>query len=139
QALGLELHVLPARTVSDIDDAFSTLTRLRAGALIVSVDPFLTNNRSLIVSLAARHSVPAMYGWREFATAGGVMGYVTSLTTSHGQPAINAGQILKGAQPVDLPVQQVVKIELVLNLITARTLGLSFPLPLLGRADEVIE
>ncbi len=136
---GLQLHVLSASTPSDIDAAFKTLVQLRAGALVVSVDPFLTNQRSQIVALSAHHKVPAIYGWREFSAAGGLMSYGTSLRDSYRQSGIFTGKILKGAKPIDLPVQQVVRIELVLNLITAKTLGRTFPLALLGRADEVIE
>ena len=139
RSLGLQLHVLDASTEGEIDAAFEKLIELRAGALVVSVDPFLTNQRAQIVALAARHAVPAIYGVREFATAGGLMSYGTDLADAYRQVGIYAGKILKGAKPADLPVQRVVRVEFVINLKTAKTLGLTFPITLLGRADEVIE
>jgi putative tryptophan/tyrosine transport system substrate-binding protein len=139
RSLGLQLHVLDASTEGEIDAAFEKLIELRVGGLVVSVDPFLTNQRTQIVALAARHAVPAIYGVREFATAGGLMSYGTDLADAHRQIGIYAGKILKGAKPADLPVQRVVKLELVINLKTTKTLGLTFPITLLGRADEVIE
>ena len=139
RSLGLELHVLNARTVSEIDAAFGRLIELRAGALVVSVDPFLTNQRQHIVALAERHSVPAIYGVREFAIAGGLMSYGNDLADAYRQSGIYAANLLKGAKPAELPVQQVVKVEFVINLKTAKTLGLTFPVTLLARADEVIE
>jgi len=137
--LGLQLHVLNASTESEIDTAFRTLVELRAGALIISVDLFLNNQRAQIVALAARHAVPAIYGVREFAIAGGLMSYGNDLADAYRQSGIYAAKILKGAKPADLPVQQVVRVEFVVNLKTANTLGLTFPITLLGRADEVIE
>ncbi len=139
RSLGLELHVLNASTESEIDKAFRTLVELRAGALIVSVDPFLTNHRAQIVALAARHAVPAIYGVREFAIAGGLMSYGNDLADAYRQEGIYVGKILSGAKPADLPVQQVVRVEFVINLKTAKTLGLTFPNTLLGSADEAIE
>ena len=139
RSLGLQLHVLDASTEGEIDAAFGKLIELRAGALIVSVDTFLTSQRDQIVALAARHAVPAIYGVREFAAAGGLMSYGTDLADGYRQVGIYAGKILKGAKPADLPVQQVVRVEFVINLKTAKTLGLTFPITLLGRADEVIE
>jgi len=139
RSLGLELHVLNATTVSEIDLAFARLIELRAGGLVVSVDPFLTSQRQRIIAAAASHSVPAIYGVREFATAGGLMTYGSDLADAYRQSGIYAANLLKGARPADLPVQQVVKVELVVNLKTAKTLGLTFPITLLGRADEVIE
>jgi len=139
RSLGLQLHVLDASTEGEIDAAFGKLIELRAGALVVSVDPFLTSQRAQIVALAARHAVPAIYGVREFATAGGLMSYGTDLADVYRQVGIYAGKILKGAKPADLPVQRVVRVEFVINLKTAKTLGLTFPITLLGRADEVIE
>src|SRR5262249_4383305 len=100
---------------------------------------FLTNQRSKIVELAGRNKIPAIYGWREFSVAGGLMSYGTSLTDSYRQAGIYAGKNLKGTKPGELPVPHVVKNELVINLVTAKTLGLAVPVPLLGRADEVIE
>jgi putative ABC transport system substrate-binding protein len=139
RSLGLQLHVLDASTEGEIDAAFGKLIELRAGALVVSVDPFLTSQRAQIVALAARHAVPAIYGVREFATAGGLMSYGTDLADVYRQVGIYAGKILKGAKPADLPVQRVVRVEFVINLKTAKTLGLTFPITLLGRADEVVE
>jgi putative ABC transport system substrate-binding protein len=139
RSLGLQLHVLDASTEGEIDAAFGKLIELRAGALVVSVDPFLTSQRAQIVALAARHAVPAIYGVREFATAGGLMSYGTDLADVYRQVGIYASKILKGAKPADLPVQRVVRVEFVINLKTAKTLGLTFPITLLGRADEVIE
>jgi putative ABC transport system substrate-binding protein len=139
RSLGLQLHILNASTESEIDTAFRTLVELRAGALIVSVDLFLNNQRAQIVALAARHAVPAIYGVREFAIAGGLMSYGNDLADAYRQSGIYAAKILKGAKPADLPVQQVVRVEFVVNLKTANTLGLTFPITLLGRADEVIE
>jgi putative ABC transport system substrate-binding protein len=139
RSLGLEVHVLNARTVSEIDAAFERLIELRAGALVVSVDPFLTNRRQQIVALAEHRGVPAIYGVREFPIAGGLMSYGNDLADAYRQSGIYAANLLKGAKPADLPVQQVVKVEFVVNLRTAKTLGLTFPITLLGRADEVIE
>jgi putative ABC transport system substrate-binding protein len=139
RSLGLQLHILSASTANEIDSAFETLVELRAGALVVSTDPLFTNQRAQIVALAASHAVPAMYVWREFATAGGLMSYGTDLTDTYRQLGLYTGKLLKGAGPADLPVQQIVKIELVINLTTAKALGLTIPLTLSGRADEVIE
>src|SRR5260221_6505997 len=139
RSLGLQLHVLDASTEREIDAAFEKLIELRAGALVVSVDLFLNNQRAQIVARAARHAVPAIYGVREFATAGGLMSYGNDLADAYRQSGIYAAKILKGAKPADLPVQQVVRVEFVVNLKTAKTLGLTFPITLLGRADEVIE
>jgi putative ABC transport system substrate-binding protein len=138
-SLGLQLHVLNASTEGEIDAAFRSLVALRVGALVVSVDVFLNNQRAQIVALAARHAVPAIYGVREFAAAGGLMSYGNDLADAYRQSGIYAGKILNGATPADLPVQQVVRVEFVINLKTANTLGLTFTLTLLGRADEVIE
>jgi putative tryptophan/tyrosine transport system substrate-binding protein len=137
--LGLQGHVLRASTASEIDAAFGTLVEIRAGALVVSADTFFTSQRAQIVALAARHAAPAIYVWREFAEAGGLMSYGTDLADTYRQVGVYTGKILKGAKPADLPVQQAVKIELVINLKTAKALGLTVPLTLLGRADEVIE
>jgi len=139
QSLGLQLHVLSASSASEIDGAFAKLVELRASALVVAGDPFLTSRRAQIVALAARHAVPAIYAWREFAAAGGLMSYGPDLADGSRLAGVYTGKILKGASPADLPVQQAVKIELVINLKTAKTLGLTIPLNLLARADEVIE
>ena len=138
-SLGLQLRILPASTASEIDAAFRTLAELQLGALAVPADPFFTNRKDQILALAARYAVPAIYEWREFATAGGLMSYGPDLAESYRKAGIYTGKILKGVKPADLPVEQVVKVELVINLTTARTLGLTIPQWLLGRADEVIE
>jgi putative ABC transport system substrate-binding protein len=139
RSLGLQLRTLPASTASEIDAAFGTLVELGVGALVVPGDPFFTNQRNQIMALAARHAVPAIYEWREFAAAGGLMSYGPDFTDSYRLVGIYTGKILSGAKPADLPVQQVVKLELVINLTTAKTLGLTIPQALLGRADEIIE
>jgi putative ABC transport system substrate-binding protein len=139
RSLGLQLYLLQANSAADIDAAFEKLVEVRAAGLVVSVDPFLTNQQSQIVALAARHAVPTIYGWRESALAGGLMSYGTSLDDSYRQTGIYVARILKGDKPTHLPVQQVVRVEMVLNLKTAKGLGLTFPITLLGRADEVIE
>jgi putative tryptophan/tyrosine transport system substrate-binding protein len=138
-ALGLRVHVLEASTPSEIDAAFRALDDFRAAALVVAGDPFFTSQRVQIIALADRHAVPAIYIYREFAAAGGLMSYGTDLADSYRLAGVYTGKILNGAKPADLPVQQVVKLELVINLKTAKALGLTIPLPLLGRADEVIE
>jgi putative ABC transport system substrate-binding protein len=139
RALGLQAHVLQASTASEIDAAFGALVGLRVGALVVGADTFFTSRRAQIVALAARHAVPAIYGVRLFPVAGGLMSYGSDLADSWRLAGVYTGKILKGAKPADLPVQQAVKIELVINLKTAKTLGLTVPMTLLGRADEVIE
>jgi len=139
RALGLQAYVLRASTPSEIDAAFRGLVDLGAAALVVAGDPFFTSQRAQIVALAARDAVPAIYIYREFVAAGGLMSYGTDLADSYRQLGLYAAKILKGARPADLPVQQVVKLELVINLKTAKTLGLTLPYTLLGRADEVIE
>jgi putative ABC transport system substrate-binding protein len=139
RSLGLHLHSLNASTESEIDTAFGALVELRADALIVSADTFLNDRRAQIVALAARHAVPAVYGLREFVTAGGLMSYGTDLVDIYHQNGIYTGKILKGARPADLPIQQVTKVELVINLKTAKTLGLTIPTTLLGRADELVD
>jgi putative tryptophan/tyrosine transport system substrate-binding protein len=139
RSLGLRLHVLQASTASEIDAAFRALVELRADALVVSEDSYFITQIYQIVALAAGHAVPTIYGWREIAAAGGLMSYGTSLADSYRQVGIYAGKVLKGVKPADLPVQQAVKIELIINLKTAKALGLTLPTSLLVRADEVIE
>jgi putative ABC transport system substrate-binding protein len=139
RSLGLQLHVLPASTASEIDAAFGALVEIQAGALVLGGDPFFTNQRTQIVALAASHSVPVIYGLRLFPAAGGLMSYGTDLADSFRRAGVYTAKILKGAGPAALPVEQVVKVELVINLKTAKALGLTVPLSLLGRADEVVE
>jgi putative tryptophan/tyrosine transport system substrate-binding protein len=139
RSLGLRLHFLRASTVSEIDAVLGTLDEIRAGTLLISADLFLFDRRQQIVALAAQHGLPAIYAWRECATAGGLMSYGTSPIEAYRLVGVYAGRILKGAQPADLPVQQNEKVEFVINLKTANALGLTFPISFLGRADEVIE
>jgi putative ABC transport system substrate-binding protein len=139
RVLGLQITVLNAKSEHDIDTAFATLVQQRVGALLVASSPFFNGRREQLVALATRHAIPAIFEWPEFVMLGGLMSYGTNLADGYRQVGIYAGKILKGVKPADLPVQQLVKVELVINLKTAKTLGLTFPLSLLGRADKVIE
>ena len=139
RTLGLELHVLNASTERDFDGVFAKLTQLRAGGLVIGSDAFFSSRLEQLSVLAIRHAVPTIYHFREFAEAGGLMSYGGSLTNAFRGAGVYTGRILKGEKPADLPVQQVAKVELVINLKTAKALGITVPLPLIGRADEVIE
>jgi ABC-type uncharacterized transport system substrate-binding protein len=139
RAMGLQIHVLRADADGDIDAAFETITRERIAAVLVAAAPFFDTRRAKLVALAARHAVPAMYHFREFADAGGLVSYGIDPAEVYRQVGVYAGRVLKGAKPADLPVMQATKFEFVINLKTARALGLEVPLGLTAAADEVIE
>jgi ABC-type uncharacterized transport system substrate-binding protein len=139
QALGRKLIVQNIASEAEIETAFTAFGRQGVDALIVGGQPFFFRRREQMVVQAARRALPACYGWREFVTAGGLMSYGADLTEAYHQVGVYTARVLKGAKPADLPVVEATKIERVLNLKTARTLGLTFPLALLARADEVIE
>jgi len=135
----LQLSIVRASTEVEIDGAFASLVQLHADALLIETDPFFFSRRDHIVALALRHAVPAIYEQREYAAAGGLISYGSSLADAYHQAGISAGKILNGAKPADLPVQQPTKFDLVVNLKTATALGLTIPRSILARADEVIE
>jgi putative ABC transport system substrate-binding protein len=139
RSLGKQIRVLNAVNEGEIDAAFVAMARERPNALLLGPDPFLNSRRDQIVTLANHYRMPALYPWREFAEAGGVASYGPSHTEPYRLVGIYTGRILKGAKPADLPVIQSTKFELVINLRTARALGLEVPATLLARADEVIE
>jgi putative ABC transport system substrate-binding protein len=139
RALGLEVHVLNASTEHDFDGVFAKVVQLRAGGLIIGPDPFFTSRIEQLAALTVRHALPAVYEVREFALAGGLLSYGTEITESYRLAGNYTGRILKGDKPADLPVQQVTKVEMVINFKTAKALGITVPLDLSGRADEVIE
>jgi putative tryptophan/tyrosine transport system substrate-binding protein len=139
RALGLQVHVLHASTERDIDAAFGALVRVQAGGLVVGTDPFFNRRMEQLAALALGHAVPTIYQYRAFAAAGGLISYGGNITDLYRQVGVYTGRVLAGAKPADLPVQQLTKVELIINLKTAKALGITVPLPLLGRADEVIE
>ena len=138
-AAGLKVLLLAASNENEIGTAFANLVRQKVGALIVSADPFFTSHRDQVVALAARHAIPTIYQWREFPEIGGLVSYGANRIDTYRQTGIYVGRILSGIQPSDLPVIQPTKFELVINLKTAKALGITVPLPLSGRADELIE
>ena len=137
-SLGVELDVRRASTEREIDGIFASLIQSRVGGLVIGPDPFFTGRIEQLVALTVRHAIPAIYN-REFATAGGLIGYGGSLTDAYRMAGVYTGRVLAGAKPADLPVQQSSKVELVINLKMAKTLGITFPIAILVRADEVIE
>jgi putative ABC transport system substrate-binding protein len=138
RAMRQQILVVSASTESDVDAAFATLVEQKVGALVVGNDPFFNARPNQLVALAARHAVPAIYPYREFAAAGGLMSYGSNLADTYRLVGVYTGRILNGEKPANLPIQQT-KVEFVINLRTAKALGLTFPITLLGRADEVIE
>ena len=136
---GLRLHVLHASTERDLDMVFASLVQLRVGGLVIGPDVFFTSRIERLAALTLRHATPTIYAYREYPEAGGLMSYGTDLTAAYRQVGVYTGRILRREKAADLPVQQATKVELVLNLKTAKALGITFPNSLLGRADEVIE
>jgi putative ABC transport system substrate-binding protein len=139
RALGLKLHVLQVSTERDFDAAFATLTQLRADGLVIGPQALFSTRSEQLAKLALHHAVPTIFQFRPFTAAGGLMSYGSSNTDAYRLAGIYTGRILKGEKPADLPVQQSTKVELIINLKTAKALGITVPIPLLGRADEVIE
>jgi putative ABC transport system substrate-binding protein len=137
--LGLQTHIVEARTVDEFDNAFATLAQQKVEAIFLANDAFFLRERRRLIALAAHYDMPAVYNWREFAVDGGLMSYSPSLTQGYRQVGIYTGRILKGEKPANLPVQQPTKFEFVINLKTAKALGLTFPSGLIAIADEVIE
>jgi len=139
RTLGLQLHVLSASTDSELNTAFATLTQLRVGGLVIGSDAFFYTRIAQLAALAARHAVPAIFGFSGFPAAGGLMSYGSDINDAFRQIGIYTGRVLKGEKPADLPVVQSTKVQLVINLKTAKALGLTVPATLLATADEVIE
>jgi putative tryptophan/tyrosine transport system substrate-binding protein len=138
-ALGLQLHMLHASAERDFDAVFANLIQLRVGGLVIGPDSFLFGRSAQLAALTVRHAVPAVFETREFVAAGGLMSYRGNQTDSYRQAGVYAARILQGKKPSELPVQQGTKVELYINLKTAKALGITVPLPLSGRADEVVE
>ena len=139
RTLGLQLHVLHASTERDFETVFASLVQMRAGALVINNDAFFLSRSEHLAALTVRHAVPTIFAYREFTAAGGLMSYGGSLTDAYRLVGVYTGRILKGEKPTDLPVQQYTKIELIINLKTAKAFGITVPQLLLGRADEIIE
>ena len=139
RTVGLPIHILHASTERDLDTVFDAMVQLRAGGLVIGTDTFFNSQSGKLAALALRHHVPAIYQYREFAAAGGLMSYAGSITDAYRVAGVYTGRILKGEKPSDLPVQQSTKAELFINLKTAKSLGIIIPFTLLARADEVIE
>jgi ABC-type uncharacterized transport system substrate-binding protein len=139
RTIGQEVRILYASSERDFEAVFATIVQTRIDALIVGADPFFSSKRDQLIALTARHRIPAIYEWREYVQAGGLMSYGSNLADGYRQVGIYAGRILKGEKPADLPVVQSTKVEFAINLKTAHSLALTISLPLLGRADEVIE
>jgi putative ABC transport system substrate-binding protein len=135
----LQLHILHASSESEFDTAFATLVQLRAGALVIAADALFNSRSEQLAALTVRHAVPAIYQYREFVSAGGLMSYGTNVVDTYRPLGVYTGRVIKGEKPAELAVQQATKLELIINMKTAKSLGLTIPLPLLGRADEVIE
>jgi putative ABC transport system substrate-binding protein len=139
RTLGLELHVLHASTERELDTVIAHLAEVQTGGLVIGTDPFFTSRSEQLAALTLRYAVPTIYQFRQFAAAGGLMSYGGGFTEGYRLVGVYTGRILKGTKPADLPVQQVTKVELIINMKTARALSITVPLPLSGRADEVIE
>jgi ABC-type uncharacterized transport system substrate-binding protein len=139
RTLGLQLRIANASTDRDFDAAFATLSQGQVGGLVIGTDGFLVSQSEQLAALTVRYALPTIFQYRAFVTAGGLMSYGGSVTDSYRLSGVYTGRILKGEKPADLPVQQATKVELIINLKTARTLGITFPITLLGRADEMIE
>jgi ABC-type uncharacterized transport system substrate-binding protein len=139
RTIGLEMHVLNASSEGDFEGVFAKLVGLRATGLIISADAFFSSQSQRLAGLAVRHAIPTLYSRREFPAAGGLVSYGSDVIEAYRLAGIYTGRVLKGEKPADLPVQQATKVELVINLKAANALGITVPLPLLGRADEVIE
>jgi putative ABC transport system substrate-binding protein len=133
------MHILNARSPGDFETAFAGLREHRAGALVIVADLLFISNIEQLAALSLRHAVPAIFPFRQFAVAGGLASYGTDLADTYRLAGVYTGRILKGEQPADLPVQQATRVELIINLKTAKAVGVTVPIALLGRADEVIE
>src|SRR5262249_41159652 len=139
RAFGLELHVLNASSESDLDGVFAKLNQLKANGLVIGGGSFFVSHSEQLAALSVRHALPAAYEFRDFAAAGGLLSYGADLADAYRLTGVYTGRILKGDKPADLPVQQATKVQLYINLKTAKALGITVPLPLSGRADELIE